>query len=92
MIMTSHLTGQNSMRTVQASEAKAQFLRLLDDVEQGETVTITRHGRAVARLVPQSEADSERRSRAIASILAIRKRTKPVSLTEILAARDEGRM
>lgn len=80
------------MRTVQASEAKAQFLRLLDIVERGESITITRRGRTVARLVPQSEADAERRAKAVASILEIRKRTKPVSLAEILAARDEGRM
>lgn len=80
------------MRTVQASEAKAQFLRLLDIVERGESITITRRGRTVARLVPQSEADAERRAKAVASILEIRKRTKPVSLAEIQAARDEGRM
>ena len=79
------------MRTVQASEAKTGFLRLLDDVERGESVIITRHGHPVARLVPQQQIDSERRAEAAASILEIRKRTKPVSLQEILSARDEGR-
>lgn len=80
------------MQTIQASEAKTHFLRLLDAVERGETVTITRHGRPVARLVPQVEMDSERKAKAAAAILEIRKRTKPVSLEEILSARDEGRM
>lgn len=39
-------------RTVTATEAKAHILALLDDVEAGEEIEITRHGRLVARLVP----------------------------------------
>ena len=38
--------------TVGAYEAKTHLPALLAKVEQGETVTITRHGRPVARLVP----------------------------------------
>lgn len=78
------------MRFVQASDAKTHFLRLLDAVERGETVTITRHGRTIARLVPQ--LDLERKARAAASIREIRKRTKHITLEEMMAARDEGRM
>lgn len=40
------------VKTVTATEAKAHILALLDDVEAGEEVEITRHGRLVARLVP----------------------------------------
>ena len=32
------------MKTVGAFQAKTQLSRLLDEVERGETVTITRHG------------------------------------------------
>ena len=39
-------------KTVTATEAKARILALLDEVEAGEEVEITRHGRLVARLVP----------------------------------------
>ena len=39
-------------RTVTATEAKARILALLDEVEAGEEIEITRHGRLVARLVP----------------------------------------
>ena len=39
-------------KTVTATEAKAHILALLDDVEAGEEVEITRHGRLIARLVP----------------------------------------
>ena len=40
------------MREVGAFEAKNTLSALLDEVERGEEVTITRHGREVARLVP----------------------------------------
>lgn len=35
-----------------ATETKAKLLSLLDEVEGGEEVLITRHGRVVARIVP----------------------------------------
>ena len=39
------------MREISASEAKNKFGTVLDWVEQGEEVVITRHGRAVAHMV-----------------------------------------
>lgn len=40
------------MRTVGAFEAKTHLSKLLDQVEAGETVVITRRGEPVAELVP----------------------------------------
>src|SRR5436853_87913 len=40
------------METVSLAEAKAQLSKLIDKVESGEEVVITRHGRAVARVAP----------------------------------------
>jgi prevent-host-death family protein len=40
------------MSTVGAYDAKTHLPRLLEQVERGETITITKHGREVARLVP----------------------------------------
>jgi prevent-host-death family protein len=40
------------MRQFGVYDAKTHLPRLLDDVEAGETITITRHGKPVARLVP----------------------------------------
>ncbi len=40
------------MRTVPIVEAKAHFSALLAAVEAGEEIAITRHGKVVARLVP----------------------------------------
>lgn len=42
------------MREVQITDAKVRLTQLIDAVEQGETVIITRHGRAVARIVPEA--------------------------------------
>jgi len=35
-----------------AFEAKTHFSKLLDQVEEGQAIYITRHGKRVARLVP----------------------------------------
>jgi antitoxin (DNA-binding transcriptional repressor) of toxin-antitoxin stability system len=40
------------MRHIQASEAEAQFDELLDQVENGETVAITRDGKVIAIFAP----------------------------------------
>jgi prevent-host-death family protein len=40
------------VREVTATEAKAKLLSLLDEVEHGEEVVITRRGRTIARLTP----------------------------------------
>jgi prevent-host-death family protein len=79
------------MREIQASEAKAHLPQLLDDVERGETVIITRHGRAIARIVPELERRQEEVDKAIASIRALRQRNARVTVEELLSARDEGR-
>lgn len=39
-------------RTVGAFEAKTHLSRLLDEVEKGERITISRHGKVIAELVP----------------------------------------
>jgi prevent-host-death family protein len=40
------------MKQVGVYEAKTRLPQLLDEVERGESITITRNGRPVARLVP----------------------------------------
>lgn len=79
------------MQTLQASEAKTHFLRILDDIERGESVVITRHGRPVARIIPEIEIDRQRVQRAMEEMRALRERIGRLSLEEILSARDEGR-
>jgi prevent-host-death family protein len=79
------------MRKIQASEAKTHLPRLLDEVENGETLIITRHGRAIARIVPEKSRRQQEIDEAHARILEVRKRTKRVTVEELLSARDEGR-
>jgi prevent-host-death family protein len=65
------------MREIRASDARKSLGELLDCVEAGEEVTITRRGRVVARLVPPRPAvDRERVREAIAAIRAMRKGVK----------------
>ncbi len=47
---------------IPAGQFKAKCLQIMDEVEaSGESVTITKHGRPVARLVPASPADDDRK-------------------------------
>ena len=42
----------DALNTVGAYEAKTHFSELLDKVESGQEITITKHGTPVAKLVP----------------------------------------
>jgi prevent-host-death family protein len=50
-------------REVGAFEAKTHLSQLLDAVEEGETITITRHGKPVAALVPARHKTGRKASR-----------------------------
>jgi prevent-host-death family protein len=79
------------MKSVKSSDAKARFSELLDEVERGDTIVITRHGKVVARMIPDQDAQRTRTQEAIAGILELRKHTKPVSIEEIISWKNEGR-
>jgi prevent-host-death family protein len=78
------------MRHVQSSEAKAHLSDLLDAVERGETIVITRHGRPIARLVPEADRQQERIDKTLEAIKILRKTMPRLTLDEILSARHEG--
>jgi prevent-host-death family protein len=78
------------MREVQASDAKTHLPRLLDDVEAGETIVITRHGKPIARLVPDEERRIAEARAGMEEIRALRKRVGKAPLQELLDARHEG--
>ena len=56
------------MRTVGAYEAKTYLPSLLDEVEAGEIITITRHGVPVAKLIPAREVSRQRVREAVAAL------------------------
>jgi prevent-host-death family protein len=79
------------MRTVGTFEAKAHLSALLEQVARGEEITITRHGRAVARLVPVEAASGRARlAETVARLKAFRRgrRLGGLSVRELI---EEGR-
>ncbi len=77
-----------------AFEAKNRFGHLLDLVECGENVLITRHEKEVARLVPARGAATIETARAASQRIRDRAKAQklgPVDWEEWKAFRDEGR-
>ena len=78
------------MYTVGAFEAKTHFSALLERVERGEQVAITKHGRLVARLVPAKGPDREKKRQAIERLKQF-SRNNTLGGLDWKALRDEGR-
>lgn len=66
------------MATVGAYEAKTHLSQLLERVGKGETITITKHGKAIAELRPVPEhSQAERVELAFARLRELRKGMPP---------------
>jgi prevent-host-death family protein len=78
------------MESVGAFEAETHLMELLDRVERGESVTITRHGKPVAQLVPTPPAQKRNRADVIRELLEVGRGRKldGMSIREMI---DEGR-
>ena len=64
------------MRAIAVYEAKNRFSEMIAAVEQGEEITITRHGAPVARLVAVnvgSGTDPEQRQRVLGAMTDLRR-------------------
>jgi prevent-host-death family protein len=85
------------MNTVSAFEARTHFGSILDRVAGGEEIVITRHDKAVARIVPEGMASRESIREAVTGLRTLRakmagqKRFRPLTDAAIKAAIDEGR-
>jgi prevent-host-death family protein len=81
--------------SVGAYDAKTRLSELLDRVERGEQIVITRHGKPVARLVPEGGHNVADALAAVEALVRCRKelaaRGVRVTQAEIRAMRDEGR-
>ena len=77
------------MRSIGAYEAKTHLPRLLDEVAKGERITITKHGRAVAILVPPETAPTRDVDAVMARIRELRRgnHLRGLSIRELI---DEG--
>lgn len=80
------------MREIQATVAKARLAELLRDVEQGESITITRNGKRVAALVPIEDQERKQRRQAVEKFLEWRQTREPIdiSVEEFMEWRHEG--
>jgi len=84
------------MATITALEAKTRFGELLERVAAGEEVIITRHDKAVARMVPEGQARRHQVQDAVAGLRALRARIGrrdpgPLDAKEVRSAIAEGR-
>lgn len=78
------------MITVGAFDAKTHLSALLDKVESGEEVVITRHGKAIARLIPEAVAGQSRLGDTVRQLKALREEQGLDGLSW-KDLRDEGR-
>lgn len=78
------------MITVGSFDAKTHLSSLLDKVEAGEEVVITRHGRPIARLVPEARARDVKGDELLAEMKRLREGVTLGGLSW-KALRDEGR-
>lgn len=81
-------------KTVGAFEAKTHFSALLERAERGEEITITRRGKAVARIVPMAkQADPAKVRKVLSRLRAEGKKlgVKSFDWKEWKSYRDEGR-
>lgn len=67
------------MREVGTLEARNSFSALLELVEKGEEITITRHGKPVAKLVPSTRTEEQRAKarEAARAIVEMRRDVRP---------------
>ena len=78
------------MKKIGAFEAKNRLSELLDAVENGEEIMITKHGRPVARLVPVDKFDRAKAREAAEWLIQFRKK-HPLRGLKIKDLINEGR-
>ena len=81
-------------KTIGAFEAKTHFSALLERAERGEEITITRRGKAVAKIVPvKKQASPAETRKVLAQLRAEGKKlgVKKFDWNEWKSYRDEGR-
>lgn len=79
------------MKEIGAFEAKTKLGQLLDWVEAGEEIIITRRGKAVAKLVAPSATFDAEGARAAAARIRVRRRGVTLGGLSLKDLIDEGR-
>lgn len=83
-------------RNIAATDLKAKLSEILSDVERGETIAVTRHGKTIARILPEQAAtnqlERDKARRAIEDMRRLRASLPKTGITmkDILQWRHEG--
>jgi prevent-host-death family protein len=78
------------MRKIGAYELKTHLSEVLDAVEHGQTVVVTRHGRPIARISPDAADQRQQASQAVQSLLNFPRIPLPKGVT-VRSLIEEGR-
>ena len=86
------------MQTLAIAQAKNNFSSVLHLVESGQDVVLTRHGKAIARIIPEiaspaeaSQAVETLRHEAMQALNTLRTHVKPGSPLDWKELRDAGK-
>ncbi|MGC1717971.1 MAG: type II toxin-antitoxin system prevent-host-death family antitoxin [Isosphaeraceae bacterium] len=81
------------MKSVGTYEAKTHLPRLLSQVEKGESITITKRGKPIAKLVPADAAEQKDVQQVIEEMLNYRDQHGPVLGDDLTIRKmiEEGR-
>jgi len=81
------------MLKIGAFEAKNTFGNLLDRVQRGEEIVITRHGQPIARLIPNTPRIDQAQAQAALQRVRDRAKEHPAGFNwdALKEARDKGR-
>jgi prevent-host-death family protein len=78
------------MRSIGAYELKSHLSEVLDAVEHGQTVVVTRHGKPIARISPDADEKRQQASQAVKALLNFPRTPLPKGVT-IRSLIQEGR-
>ncbi|MGA2584501.1 MAG: type II toxin-antitoxin system prevent-host-death family antitoxin [Tepidisphaeraceae bacterium] len=78
------------MRKIGSYELKVHLSEVLDSVEHGQTVIVTRHGKPIARILPNAEAEQSATGAVVRALRDFPRTRLPKGVT-IRGLIEEGR-
>lgn len=81
---------KTAVEKIGAFDAKTRLSELLARAAEGESFVITKHGKPMARLVPEESRELERMKAAAEQLKSFRGALSGMTLEQLLADRHEG--
>ena len=76
------------MRTLSLAEAKTHLSSVLDQVQAGEEIIITRRGKRVARVVPERDFSAQDQAAILSELRTFLARQEPARETAVARVRE----